>query len=500
MLLLLAADGRTQETIPRDYRPDEVVSFDSSLPMPSALDILNQYSKKFEGKIIIDPTGHSGPIGVMVNNMYWKRAFEFILRSNLLKFVEHEKYYEVVPLGAATARAEETLSTGTREVEIHAVFFEADYQTLLEAGIDWSIIKRGKVAVNSRFGSEVTKDLFSVQLTDRYRLWDVSALLRTFETLNKGEIIANPQIKVMEGEQGKIKVGTNFFLTTRDFAGNTRFTEYESGIILTVTPHIIGQGDSMFIHLDISAERSSVFPDPVNTTKAITESRTQVLLLSGEETAIAGLFSNEVRDTRKGIPLLKDLPPWFFGLRYLFGFTSKEVKKKELVILLRATVIPTVAERLGMRLGQKNILEQKRLEFRRKLRQLRGKKPSKYNSFSDGKDHSDNNFGRTNSTSNTSLSFQTDNSKRALSRAPFYYGVEVGTFSDRNAAVKLSRDYQLKGYKVGILQERDLKTTLVQYRLLVGAYVKEAEARRLANYFRNQNGIGTKVVRFKSSK
>ncbi|RMF61984.1 MAG: hypothetical protein D6743_12765, partial [Calditrichaeota bacterium] len=346
---------------------------DKSLPMKTALDILSQYSLRYEGKIIIDPQGYNGPINVMVNKMYWKRALEYILRSNLRKFVEHEKYYEVVPLVQSQQKqeAQEGINTSTREVEINAVFFDADYSTLVEAGIDWSVIKNGRVRVNGNFGSEVTKDLFNAQYTKSYRSWDIFALLRTFETLDKGEVIANPQIQVMDGQKGKVKVGTNFFLTTRDFAGNTRFTEYESGVILTVTPTVIGEGDSTFIHLDIHAERSDVFPDPVAVTKSITESNTQVLLLNGEETVIAGLFSHEVKNTRRGIPVLKDLPPWFFGLRYLFGFESKSVKKKELIIILQASVLPTVGERIGKRLGRRNFIEEKRLEFKRRMQQLK---------------------------------------------------------------------------------------------------------------------------------
>jgi type IV pilus assembly protein PilQ len=273
---------------------------------------------------------------------------------------------------AEEAVEEEGITHDTREIEINAVFFEADYATLVEAGIDWSVIKNGRVLVaNGNFASEVTRDLFNVEYNDSFRSWDVFALLRTFETMDRGEVIANPQIKVMDGQEGKIKVGTNFFLTTRDFAGNTRFTEYESGVILTVTPQVLGNEDSLFIHLNIRAERSNVFPDPVSVTKGITESKTQVLLLNGEETVIAGLFSNEVREIRRGIPILKDLPPWFFGLRYLFGYNSKEFKKKELIIILQASIMPTISERIGTRLMQKNFIEQKRQDFKRRMRQLK---------------------------------------------------------------------------------------------------------------------------------
>lgn len=473
--LLLAGSLEAQETIPREYSADEFVSFDRSLSMKTALDILSTFSQRNEGKIIIDPAGHSKPIGVMVNNMYWKRALEYILRSNLLSYVEREKYYEVVPLSQTkpAQQAGPQVDHYTHEVEINAIFFEADYQSVLEAGIDWSFIQDGKVRVNGNFGSEVGRDLFSVQYTDSFRMWDIFALLRVFEASNRGEIIANPTIKVMEGEQGKIKVGTNFFLTTRDFAGNTRFTEYEAGVILTVTPHVIGKEDSLFIHLNIDAERSSVTPDPLNVTKAITESKTQVLLVNGEETVIAGLFSNETTEVRRGIPILKDLPPWFFGLRYLFGYNAKEFSKKELVILLEARVVPTVAQRLDMRLGQRDYLEEKRLQFQRKLRQLKNNPGSGSNNHTSSSRNNVSNY---------------DGAGGRL-----YYGVEVGTFPDRQEALSASQTYRTRGYQVGLVQN-----SANEYAVLVGAYTSETEARRLADYFRRRDGISPRVVRYRN--
>ncbi len=382
MLAVTSFGIHAQESIPRQYGADEFVSLDSSVPMRTALDILSRFSSKFDNKILIDPQNHTrsiASINVMVNNMYWKRALEYILRSNLLKYVEREKYYEIVPLGASRGEQTEQINPHTKEIEIHAIFFEADYQTLLETGIDWSTLEGGRIRFKGNFGSEVSQDLFNAGYVDRFGNWDVFALLRVFESLNKGEIIANPQIRVLDGQQGKIKVGTDFFLTVRDFAGNTRFTQFESGIILNVLPTIIERNDTTFIHFDIITERSTVFPDPVSVTKATTESRTRVLLLDGEETAIAGLFSNEERMTRKGIPILKDLPPWFFGLRYLFGYTKKEVIKKELIILLRAKIVPTIAERMAKRNIQQDFLQQKRREFDRRLRQLKKKNSSSTN-------------------------------------------------------------------------------------------------------------------------
>lgn len=397
MLILLMGtlqkDLGAQQNFPaRSIQPDERVTLDSSIPLKTAIDILSQYSMKHEGKLIIDPAPKNTPINVMVNNMYWKRALEYILRSNLLKYEAHERHYEIVPLMEKEASGEEpTVGTTSKEIEINAVFFEADYQTMSQAGVDWSAAQGGRINVSSSFsnqgigqntgvnngglggnyGSNTTGN-FGVTFQDRFRAWNLFAFLRAVESLNKGEVIANPQIQVLDGEQGRIRVGLNFYLPTQDFAGNTILQEQQAGIELVVTPKIVGPADSAFIHLDIQTERSDVIPGVAGVSKTITQSNTRVLLLSGEETIIAGLFSDATTVTRQGIPILKDLPAWFFGLRYLFGYNSTNVRKKELIIVLQANILPTIAERIAARSLRKKIyIDKKRQEFKRRVRQLK---------------------------------------------------------------------------------------------------------------------------------
>jgi type IV pilus assembly protein PilQ len=47
------------------------------------------------------------------------------------------------------------------------------------------------------------------------------------------------------------------------------------------------------------------------------------------------------------VPFLKDLPWYVFGLRYLFGSDEVRLSKKELVILLKAELVPTLKDRLA---------------------------------------------------------------------------------------------------------------------------------------------------------
>ena len=104
--------------------------------------------------------------------------------------------------------------------------------------------------------------------------------------------------------------------------------------------------------------------------------KTSVLLLDGEETVIGGLYVMEESKSREGVPFLKDLPWWFFGLRYAFGFEAKNVLKKELLILIKAELVPELRQRIAIKKslhkrGKPTLLEErlknkKRMEYLKK--------------------------------------------------------------------------------------------------------------------------------------
>ncbi len=82
------------------------------------------------------------------------------------------------------------------------------------------------------------------------------------------------------------------------------------------------------------------------------------LLLDGEETVIGGLYINEETIARTGIPFLKDLPWWVLGIRYLTGSDKTVVTKKEVIILLRAELLPTLEDRF-ISIQKQNLIKQK---------------------------------------------------------------------------------------------------------------------------------------------
>jgi type IV pilus assembly protein PilQ len=372
LMILTSGPVNAQQELPREYAVEEYISLDERIGMADALTIINELSEKYENKIIIDDKDRNQPIGVMVDHMHWKRALEYILRTNKLIFVEHPRHYEILSEGKKEDKEiQRLIQMDTREIEIKAVFFEADYQSINEIGVDWSTLHDGRVQlrVDNMAASQVNQNIFSAQISTT-KFLNVSALIKAFESHDRGQIIANPQIRIMDGEQGKIKVGRNFFLTTRDFAGNTRYSEYESGTILTVLPQVIKQDEETFIHLDIRAEKSDVEVTSLGVTKKVTEGATQVLLLNGEQTALAGLFSNQRSSVRKGIPLLKDLPWWFLGLRYITGYNSTQENKKELIILIEAEIVPSLNYRMKTKRVKSDIMDKRRQEFRTQTQRL----------------------------------------------------------------------------------------------------------------------------------
>ncbi|HLP17599.1 MAG TPA: hypothetical protein VK470_15155, partial [Bacteroidota bacterium] len=92
------------------------------------------------------------------------------------------------------------------------------------------------------------------------------------------------------------------------------------------------------------------------------EVKTFSVLFDGEELVLGGLYNNSETNERGGIPILKDLPWWFFGLKYLFGFDKTITSKQELIILLKAEVVPTIEERISAKSKEYENIIQRQLD------------------------------------------------------------------------------------------------------------------------------------------
>jgi Bacterial type II and III secretion system protein len=359
----------------REYTsPESLVSIAPTATLDKALAAISEVSKKFTGKIIVDTERRDFPINVDIQGVQWRDALEMICRKNNMWYTEYENYIQITTAtgesgaapttGSAPAGSTEILKEvanfRSREIKISAVFFEVNLTKLEEVGINWNFMKSTKdVDFNASFlGSDQVKgEIFKAEVLPKVSFANIDAIAKLFSNYGMGQILSNPQIIVRSGEEGFIQVGQDFSIRERDFAGNLIDKFYSAGTIIRVRPQVISEQGVNFVHMVADAERSNVVPGAVSTIINKTKANTNVLLLDGEETIIGGLYSTETNTVRTGIPFLKDLPWYIFGLRYLFGYEREEAKKQELIILLKAELVPTLQERITQRAKEGTLYE-----------------------------------------------------------------------------------------------------------------------------------------------
>ncbi len=360
------------------YNPYELVSITQYASFDQAVRMLSAVSELVTGKNIVSLVPIQSPIGVEIKKMPYLDALNLIVNVFNLTYEEKEGSIVIKPKDK-TAEEEKInedifADIDAREVKISAVFFEADVENSRDRGIDWKwLLSRNGVNVGSELRTQTQAPEqqqqqqglppeFNVNTLTNFKIGDwvgnATAMFRFFESQNLGEIIASPTITVRDKQKGRIQIGSDFSIKQRDFSGNIIDRFYSAGSIINVTPYVYHKNGIDYVLLKLDVERSSFFPSELTTEVKKTAASSDVLLLDGEETVIGGLYVNEEAIVRTGIPFLKDLPWWVFGIRYLTGSDETIVRKKEVIILLRAELLPTLEERFTTT-QERNLIKEK---------------------------------------------------------------------------------------------------------------------------------------------
>jgi type IV pilus assembly protein PilQ len=406
LVVLIAASQifaqRDQEkTLSQVVNPDELITISENLSFDQALTILNKISEKTTGKKIVSTFSSSQPIGVQIDKTPYKKALTIIVQYNGYVYDEGEDVIVVKrrESGTEEKKVDATFADiNTREVKIACVFFEADVGKMRQLGINWTFLLSGK---DKSFGGEIRTFLEQSQeqtsatqqkqqerkadlsATSHFNagdfVGDAAATLRAFETENLGEIIASPNVIVRNNIKGRIQIGSDFSIKTRDFSGNIIDRFFSTGSIIEVTPHIYNQDGIDYVLLDLMVDRSSAIPSEISTEIKRTNATTQILMLNNEETILGGLYVNDEQIERTGIPFLKDLPWWVFGLRYIFGSDQVTVTKKEVVILIKVELLPTLKERVNITKKDQDKIQEEIDSHKAKIQLYRSNYPSNGN-------------------------------------------------------------------------------------------------------------------------
>jgi type IV pilus assembly protein PilQ len=378
MLLLFIALGTltvfSQQYLERQFKgytnPDELVTMSANLPFDQAVNLLSKVSESIKGKRIVSTFQSSDPIQLEIENMQYEKALVVLVQFRGLIYEEKEDVIIIKKKGEQVDNrtADNYVPIDAREVKITAFLFEMDVNEAKERGVDWKVILQGKgvdfggilgidrTKQQSDGGTTVQEPSFDLGVASDFTAGNffgqATAIFKLFENESLGEVIASTNIVARDGRPGKIQVGQDISIKQKDFAGNVIENFFQTGAIINVTPHILNEEGIDYVLMNIVVERSTYVPDPATTIINKTQANTEVILLDGEEIVMGGLFINDEVNIRSGVPILKDLPWYVFGLRYIFGSEEIVVVKKELVILLKAELVPTLRERLA---GERSI-------------------------------------------------------------------------------------------------------------------------------------------------
>ncbi len=231
-----------------------------------------------------------------------------------------------------------------RQVLIEATIAEITRDIESDIGISWAF-GSGAAAGDASFRASLTdKGLsYAVGVTDK---WYVA--LNALAKKGKVNVLSSPHILASENKEAKIDVSREIPLASSEWtyatsAGVAPVTQTtvqyrDTGVILSVTPHINEQG---LVTMDISEEVSDLEKTPIKVAGVEYPSffkrtvNTSLTVKHGQTIAIGGLIKDKEDESITGLPCLIDIP----GLRYLFGQRAEAVSKIELIVLITPRVI-----------------------------------------------------------------------------------------------------------------------------------------------------------------
>jgi len=187
-----------------------------------------------------------------------------------------------------------------------------------------------------------------------------ASLITFLETQGAVQVLSSPRVAALNNQKAVLKVGTDQFFVT-SITGTPiatviggppnavqvtpTFNSFFSGVSLDITPQIDEDGNILLhIHPLVSDVQNSPVAfnfglggsqDIPLAKSSINETDTMVRAQDGNIVALGGLMQVQVTNQNSGVPGLQDIP----GLGAAFRSTTRTTVKKELVILLKPTVI-----------------------------------------------------------------------------------------------------------------------------------------------------------------
>ena len=248
-----------------------------------------------------------------------------------------------------------------RQVIIEAKILEVTLNDDFQQGIRWDQVLGHIGSTDLSFsttgrvsGNSISAALGGVSSL-AFRGADFSGVINLLSTQGNVQVLSSPRITATNNQKAVFKVGedeyfvTNVSSTTTTGTATTTtpeidLTPFFSGIALDVTPQINSEGEVILhVHPSVTVTDEQQKTITLNqedfvlplAQSSVRESDTIIRAQSGEIVVIGGLIETRKVDSKSKTPLLGDIPV----VGELFTSRSEIAQKKELVIMLKPTVV-----------------------------------------------------------------------------------------------------------------------------------------------------------------
>ncbi|MGE0082346.1 MAG: type II secretion system protein GspD [Thiohalomonadaceae bacterium] len=276
--------------------------------------------------------------------------------SGLLTVLATDRQHEAIGemLDAVLARAR-------KQVLIEATVVEVELSDRFQAGVDWSMFDEDNgIRIDQQvLAGNLTSPPVTTITIDRPGAHNLLAIIRMLERFGDLRVLSSPKVMALNNQTAMLKVVDNRVYFTIDVdlqaatANSPAITTFESnvhtvpvGFIMAVTPQISEDAE---VTLNVRPTITRVLgfvrdPNPALAEAGVVsevpeiqvrEIESVLKVASGEIAVLGGLMQDTDNRRRSGIPLLSRLPI----IGQVFSFRDEEVRKTELLVFLRPTVI-----------------------------------------------------------------------------------------------------------------------------------------------------------------
>lgn len=263
---------------------------------------------------------------------------------------------------------DKVMKSAKRQVLIEATIVEVGLSDEFKAGVNWSKLAKDGSNQGLTFGfgktnptnltTAGTSDDFVVNFIRTTSLGSLATSIKLLETFGTTKVLSSPKLMALNNQTSILKVVENLVYfsveadTTTSTTGPslTTFTTTAKtvpvGLVMSVTPQVGETGQiTLMVRPTISRKVDEVLdPNPsipaaIGNAVPVIQAREMESVLqmeSGETAILGGLMQDDISKSTKAVPKASQLP--LFG--NLFKSKDDTVSKTELIIFLRATVVP----------------------------------------------------------------------------------------------------------------------------------------------------------------